>query len=125
MDATRPAGGLVSAASIWEIAIKFTVGRDKAIPFRGYEAIRHFNNAGSRILDITAEHAAATEKVVTPHADPFDRLPIAQAITEPLVLVTRDSKIATYSPTFITWQGLSACRPIASSSGFRTDCPRP
>ena len=37
------------------------------------------------------------------NADPFDRLLIAQAITEPLILVTRDSKIAAYSPTFITW----------------------
>ncbi|OBZ93200.1 twitching motility protein PilT [Pararhizobium polonicum] len=93
----------VSTASIWEISIKFMVGRDKAMPFSGYEAIRHFTNAGSRILDITAEHAAATEKVVTAHADPFDRLLIAQAITEPLALVTRDRNVAAYSPTFITW----------------------
>ena len=40
-----------------------------------------------------------TEEIVLPLRDPFDRL----LITEPLTLVTRDSKVAAYSPGFITW----------------------
>ena len=55
------------------------------------------------MLDISLAHAAATEVLKTQHRDPFDRLLIAQAVMEPLTLVTRNSKVASYSPTFITW----------------------
>jgi PIN domain nuclease of toxin-antitoxin system len=59
---------------------------------------RHF-----AIRRAKCEHAAASGHLKTVHADPFDRLLIAQAVTEPLILITRDSKVAGYSPTFITW----------------------
>ncbi|WP_426235121.1 type II toxin-antitoxin system VapC family toxin [Pararhizobium sp. DWP1-1-3] len=103
MLASRSNDVLVSAASIWEIAIKFRLGRKDSPPFNAEEAIRHFTNVGYDFLDISVAHTAAVGRLNTPHADPFDRLLIAQAITEPLILVTRDSKIATYSPTFVTW----------------------
>ncbi|CAN7466457.1 type II toxin-antitoxin system VapC family toxin [Rhizobium sp. LjRoot98] len=93
----------VSAASIWEIALKFRLGRKDSPPFDGEEAIRHFTNVGYDFLNLTVAHAAALGNLDTTHPDPFNRLLIAQAITEPLILVTRDSKIAAYSPTFITW----------------------
>ena len=101
--ASRSNDVFVSAASIWEIAIKFRLGRKDSPPFDAQEAIRHFTNVGYDFLDISIAHAAAVGHLSTTHADPFDRLLIAQAITEPLILVTRDSKIAAYSPTFITW----------------------
>ena len=103
MLASRSNDVLVSAASIWEIAIKFRLGRKDSPPFDAEEAIRHFTNVGYDFLDISVAHTAAVGHLNTPHADPFDRLLIAQAITEPLTLVTRDRNLAAYSPTFITW----------------------
>lgn len=103
MLADRSNDVFVSAASIWEIALKFRLGRKDSPPFDGEEAIRHFTNVGYDFLNVTVTHAAAVGNLDTAHPDPFDRLLIAQAITEPLILVTRDSKIAAYSPTFLTW----------------------
>ncbi|MDO9414879.1 type II toxin-antitoxin system VapC family toxin [Pararhizobium sp.] len=93
----------VSVASIWEISIKFAMARPSSVPFSGQDAIGYFENAGCRMLSITPQHAAATERLVTLHRDPFDRLLIAQAITEPLVLISKDRNVASYSPSFLTW----------------------
>ncbi|WP_377290186.1 type II toxin-antitoxin system VapC family toxin [Rhizobium sp. SG2393] len=93
----------VSAVSVWEIAIKRSRRGAKAMPLDSASALTLFRQSNLHLLDITPEHAAAVEQISTAHADPFDRLLIAQAITEPLALITRDSKIAAYSPTFITW----------------------
>lgn len=103
MIANRDNEVFVSAASIWEIAIKFPLRRAGSPPFDGEDAARHFKTVGYSFLDISVEHAAASGRLKTVHADPFDRLLIAQAVTEPLTLITRDSKVAGYSPTFITW----------------------
>ena len=86
----------VSAASIWEIAIKHNLNRGN-MPVSGTEASRYFSEAGYMLLSITAEHAAATENLPMHHADPFDRLLVAQALTEPLRLVTHDSMVKRYS----------------------------
>lgn len=92
----------VSAVSIWEIAIKQALNpRRGAMPFSGREAIRHFTDAGLELLDVTAEHAAAVAALPPIHADPFDRLLIAQAFTEPMRLVTADRTVARYSDTVI------------------------
>lgn len=90
-------------SQIWEIALKFRLRRKDSPPFDGEDAVRHFTNVGYDFLNVNVAHAAAVGNLDTAHPDPFDRLLIAQAITEPLILVTRDSKIAAYSPTFITW----------------------
>lgn len=103
MLANRSNDVFVSAASVWEIAIKFRLRRKDSPPFNGEDAIRHFTNVGYDFLNISVAHAAAVGRLDTNHADPFDRLLIAQAITEPLTLITRDRNIAAYSPTFITW----------------------
>lgn len=91
-------GGVwISAASIWEIAIKFALQcRIDPLPFSAAEAIGHFRDAGFRLLDIRPEHAAAVELLPELHADPFDRLLIAQARSEPLILLTGDEQIAAY-----------------------------
>ncbi len=91
----------VSAVSIWEIAIKFALGKATAPPFSGAEAIGHFTRASFDLLAVSPEHAAAVGTLPLHHGDPFDRLLVAQALTEPLRLVTADKKIAVYSDTVI------------------------
>lgn len=90
----------VSAASIWEISIKHGLGRGK-MPISGSEAAEFFAQAGYLTLDITAEHAVLVENLPAHHADPFDRILIAQALYEPMHLLTHDKTIAAYSDTII------------------------
>ena len=92
----------VSAASVWEIAIKHALGRATgAPPFGGTEAVEYFREAGYLKLPIFAEHAALVETLPPHHADPFDRLLVAQALHEPMRLVTGDPLVARYSETII------------------------
>lgn len=81
-----------SAASAWEITIKKALGKLRA-PDDLADAL---DGAGLTPLDITIEHAAVVAELPPHHADPFDRLLIAQARTERLMLVTRDARIAAY-----------------------------
>src|SRR5882757_8448837 len=70
----------VSAASVWEIAIKHSTARRGAPPFSGEQAIEYFGQAGYDLLAVSAGHAAGVETLPLLHADPFDRLLIAQAL---------------------------------------------
>jgi PIN domain nuclease of toxin-antitoxin system len=81
----------VSAATIWEVAIKQSIGKLK--PDDLPERVR---DSGFRHLDITAEHGIAAARLPLLHRDPFDRMLIAQAKAEQLTLVTRDPEIAKY-----------------------------
>lgn len=90
----------VSAASVWEIAIKFGLGRGE-MPISGHEALRYFRQAGYRILAIEPEHAEAVESLPPLHQDPFDRILVAQALVEPMRLITHDVKVASYSDAFL------------------------
>jgi PIN domain nuclease of toxin-antitoxin system len=89
----------VSAASIWEIAIKHARNRGSPndMPLSGLEAIRAFREAGYDLLPITPAHAAAVGALPMLHADPFDRLLVAQATTDGLTLLTSDRVVASYS----------------------------
>lgn len=84
----------VSAASVWEIAIKARLGKIDADPVELADAI---DASGFIELPITARHAAAVASLEPIHADPFDRLLIAQALSEPLRLITSDPIVARYS----------------------------
>ena len=53
------------------------------------------------MLAVTADHAAAVERLKPRHADPFDRLLVAQALSEPLRLLTHDKQVADYGDTVI------------------------
>jgi PIN domain nuclease of toxin-antitoxin system len=86
----------VSAASVWEISIKHSLQRGD-MPVSGEQALRWFREAGFALLPITPEHAAAVEQLPRLHADPFDRLLVAQALSEPLHLLTHDAAVARYS----------------------------
>lgn len=83
----------VSAASIWEIAIKARLGKIEADAAYLVDAI---DGSGFLELPVSARHAAAVAKLPPHHSDPFDRLLLAQAFLEPLRLVTADSVLATY-----------------------------
>ena len=92
----------VSAVSVWEIAIKFALRkRIGAPPFSGAVALEAFVAAGYRMLNVTSKHAAAVEVLPLLHADPFDRMLIAQALNEPLRLLTADAALCRYSDTVI------------------------
>jgi PIN domain nuclease of toxin-antitoxin system len=83
----------VSAASLWEIAIKVRLGKLEGDPAQLADAIEA---SGFRELPVTARHAAAVAGLPMHHADPFDRLLLAQAFMEPLRLVTADGALAAY-----------------------------
>jgi PIN domain nuclease of toxin-antitoxin system len=88
----------VSVVSIWEIAIKHALGQRRRDPMilSGAEAWRAFLDAQFIILSVTAEHAAAVDDLPPIHADPFDRMLVAQALTEPMRLLTRDARLEQY-----------------------------
>ena len=85
----------VSAASIWEIAIKAALGKVDADPQLVDAAIEP---TGFLPLPITGAHAAAVGLLPPHHRDPFDRLLIAQARSEGLRLVTNDAALRVYGP---------------------------
>ena len=91
----------VSVVAIWEIAIKTPLNRERGKPpFSATEGIGYFREAGFTLLDIPPRHAAAVESLPLLHRDPFDRLLVAQALSEPMRLVT-DALVARYSDTII------------------------
>jgi PIN domain nuclease of toxin-antitoxin system len=52
-------------------------------------------------MSVSADHAMGIEALAPLRGDPFDRLFVAQALTEPLRLITHDEKVAAYSDTFV------------------------
>ena len=83
----------VSAASIWEVAIKSRLGKIDGDPAALAAAI---GASGFRELPVTPAHAAAIATVPLHHHDPFDRLLLAQAFSEPLRLLTADAALLAY-----------------------------
>jgi PIN domain nuclease of toxin-antitoxin system len=82
----------VSAASIWEIAIKKSLGKLK-VPDGLTLSLKQ---AGFRALDVTIAHADAVTRLPFHHSDPFDRLLIAQGRLEGLTIITVDEKFTLY-----------------------------
>ncbi len=82
----------LSAASIWEIAIKRSLGRLEIPEAASAAAVR----LGFEALPVSFAHAEATTLLPPLHRDPFARLLLAQARSEGLALVTRDPMIRTY-----------------------------
>jgi PIN domain nuclease of toxin-antitoxin system len=82
----------VSAATAWEIAVKKMIGKLEApddLP--AALAVNNFLE-----LPITIEHSQKLYQLPLHHNDPFDRIMVAQAISEDLTFMTRDTKIALY-----------------------------
>lgn len=82
----------VSAASVWEITIKQALGK-LAAPDDLVEALAA---AEFRPLDINAHHALAAGRLPRHHDDPFDRMLVAQAVSDGLTLVTADRRLTAY-----------------------------
>ena len=88
----------VSAASVWEIAIKANLGKVNADL---EEVVQTVIEVGFEELSITLTHARRVRSLPLHHRDPFDRMLVAQAIEEGLTVVTRDRAFAAYkAPTF-------------------------
>ena len=85
----------VSVASIWEIAIKKALKPDK-IPLSGREFLHYCGQAGYELLPIRETHILFLENLPILHSYPFDRILVAQASAESLMLLTHDSVIAKY-----------------------------
>ena len=86
----------LSIASFWEISIKKALGK---LEFnRSVErAVYDFQSLGFGILDIKPRHIDVSASLPKLHKDPFDRLLIAQAISENMTIITRDEKIPLYA----------------------------
>ncbi len=83
---------LVSIASLWEIAIKMSIGK---LAFAENLA-QALDDIAATSLPITLVHVARVRSLPFHHRDPFDRMMIAQAIEEGMTIVTRDRRVAAY-----------------------------
>ncbi len=83
----------VSAASIWEIAVKSALGKLEA---DAAEVRASLGPTGFAELPVTGAHAEKVARLPAHHRDPFDRLLVAQSACEPLVLLTADAQLAKY-----------------------------
>ena len=89
-----------SAASIWEVSIKYGLNRadfqvDPGILYQGLIA------SGYKEIPVSSFHAVVVSDLPLLHKDPFDRLLIGQARVEGVTLLTCDEKIAAYSPSIM------------------------
>src|SRR5258707_14734504 len=84
---------VVSAATIWELAIKAGIGK---LDLDMDDLIESLDEAGANRLAVTWEHGLAVQNLPLHHRDPFDRILVAQAISEPLRLVTSDARLSLY-----------------------------
>jgi PIN domain nuclease of toxin-antitoxin system len=83
---------LLSAAVVWEDAIKRSLGKLAAPD----EYLSLLLDAGAQPLPVTLDHAAAVERLPWHHRDPFDRLLVAQASVEGASLVSHDAALQPY-----------------------------
>jgi PIN domain nuclease of toxin-antitoxin system len=83
---------LVSIASLWEIAIKMSIGK---LAFSENLA-QALDDIAATLLPITLVHVARVRSLPFHHRDPFDRMMIAQAMEEGMTIVTRDRRVAPY-----------------------------
>lgn len=87
---------IFSSASLWEIVIKKTLGRDD-FQVDPRQLRRGLLANGYDELAVTSEHAVAIDALPPLHKDPFDRMLVAQAQVEGMTLVTSDAVVANYS----------------------------
>ena len=85
----------LSAASVWEMAIKISLGR-LSLPATAAEYVAGKLQSGLQVLPVEWSHAAAVETLRFHHRDPFDRLLIAQAQLEDLSIVSGDPAFRKY-----------------------------
>jgi PIN domain nuclease of toxin-antitoxin system len=93
----------VSHISLWEIAIKYHLGRSSAPPRPAGEMTKEFLESGFVLLPLDLGHILAFERIPMLHGDPYDRLLVAQAFSESLTLLTHDRRLAAYGDAIVAW----------------------
>ncbi|MCX5494177.1 type II toxin-antitoxin system VapC family toxin [Kaistia dalseonensis] len=88
---------IVSVVSLWEVAIKRRLGRASAPAASTQTFLEECAAINVAILPVAAQHALSVETLPLLHGDPFDRLIVAQAISEQVHLLTHDRHLAGYS----------------------------
>jgi PIN domain nuclease of toxin-antitoxin system len=83
---------VVSAVTVWEVAIKRSLGKVKARA----GMLDEIERAGVELLPVTARHADLVASLPLHHRDPFDRLLVAQATAENIPLVSNDESLRRY-----------------------------
>lgn len=83
---------VVSAVAIWEAAIKSGVGK---LEVPG-DILAQIEGSGVELLPVTVRHAALVSSLPAHHADPFDRLLVAQAMVEGIALASADESLRRY-----------------------------
>lgn len=93
---------LLSVASVWEMQVKYQLGKlPLEVPLREL-IVASQTDYGMQLLSIQASHIYALEDLPDHHRDPFDRILIAQALTEAIPLASADQNIARY-PLEVVW----------------------
>jgi PIN domain nuclease of toxin-antitoxin system len=82
----------ISAASIWELEIKIAAGKLRI----EVELLAEVRRVGYAVLPIAAEHGVTAARLPLHHRDPFDRMLVAQAQLEGLIIVTSDPRFEPY-----------------------------
>lgn len=85
----------MSVASLWEITIKFQIGK-LTLNISLEDLFNYIDRNQIEIIPINIEHMLTLSELPRHHGDPFDRLIISQAIAENLILITRDSGLKKY-----------------------------
>ena len=88
---------LLSAAVIWEVAIKRSLGKLQAPA----DLAQTLLGAGAQPLPVTLDHAAAVEALPWHHRDPFDRILVSQALTEGAAIVSQDERLRPYGVSLV------------------------
>ena len=93
---TKNVTNFVSIVSLWEIAIKVSLGKlELKTPFS--QISQQLVDNGFEVLPVTFEDTLIVAALPFHHRDPFDRIIIAQAITNKLTIISKDEQFATYS----------------------------
>jgi PIN domain nuclease of toxin-antitoxin system len=86
---------MLSHVSLWEIAIKHALARAD-MPLSAAQAIAWAEASGFELLPLALQHILTLEQLPLHHRDPFDRLLVAQAISEPFTLLSADGAFEAY-----------------------------
>ena len=89
----------VSAASIWELAIKASLGK---LDLQGADLVEEIGENDFVELAMTARHSSVAAHLPRHHQDPFDRMLVAQAQVEGLTVVTRDPAFRDYGVAILS-----------------------
>ena len=92
---------VISAVNIWEIQIKNAAGKmDLTVPLENI--VKTYSENGIEILPVYASHILQLNSLADHHRDPFDRILVAQALVENMVIISKDAKIKQY-PVTVVW----------------------